>query len=69
MTAASARPVRRELATTTRGRPLVIEVFPGYLTLREKGRRFKIAVDYLSVLHLGFKKLAAEKKAAKRKGQ
>ncbi len=66
MTPATNRPTIRELSACNKGRPLVIEVFPGYLTLREKGRRFKVSVDYQSVLHLGYKKLANEKKAQRK---
>ena len=69
------RPVRRETGVTYRGRPLVIEIHAGYLSLREKGKRHAITVDYRAVLDLGYKMLAraeAEEKrqahAAGRKG-
>ncbi len=66
-------PVRRETAVIVKGRPLIIEARPGYLRLREKGRRFAVEVDYRAVYDLGFKILArqkaAEKAQAKRRGR
>lgn len=62
------KPVRRETAATTRGRALIVELHPGYMTLREKGRRFKVSVEYGAVLHLAYKQLAAAKLAEKKKG-
>src|SRR5215471_16177509 len=55
-------PVRRETAVYYRRRPLLVELHPGYLTLREKGKRFTLAVDYqameLPVSSLRFATLA-----------
>jgi hypothetical protein len=65
----SGRPVRRETAVCYKGRPLLIELYPGHLTLREKGRRFRLDVDYRTVLDLAFKmlhKAAAAERAAKK---
>lgn len=66
------RPVKRETAARYRGKPLVIELHAGYLTLRQKGRRRGVVtVDYPTILEVGYKMLAAEarrEKAAKRKG-
>ena len=65
----STKPVKRETAAYYRGRPLLVELHPAHLTLREKGRRFRLDVDYRAILDLGFKMLhraaQAEKKAAK----
>lgn len=61
------KPVRRETAATTRGRSLIVELHPGYMTLREKGRRFKMSVEYGAVLHLAYKQLAAQRLAEKKK--
>lgn len=58
------KPVRRETAATTTGRSLIVELHPGYMTLREKGRRFKVSVG--AVLHLAYKQLAAQKLAEKK---
>jgi hypothetical protein len=52
------KPVRRETGTIYRGRPLVIEIHAGYLSLREKGKRHSVTVDYRAVLDLGYKLLA-----------
>ena len=63
------KPVRRESATYYRGRPLIVEIHPSYVVLREKGRRQGVTVDYRAVLDLGYKLMAraaaAEKHARK----
>lgn len=56
-------PVRRETGVYIKGRPLIIEARPGYLRLREKGRRFFVAVDYRAIYDLGFKIIARQKAA------
>ncbi len=65
------RPVRRETASTYRGRPLVIELHPGYLEIRPKGKRTRVAIPYDAVLELGWKMIAraerVEKIAAKKR--
>jgi len=58
-------PVRRETAVYYRGRPLLVELHPGYLTLREKGKCFTLAVDYQAILDLGYKMKARADKAEK----
>lgn len=62
--------VRQETATLYRGRPLIIELHPGYLTLREKGKRHAVTVEYRAALDLGYKILSraeqAERKARRR---
>jgi hypothetical protein len=61
MTALSAsRPLRRETATVYRGRPLIVELHPGYLVLREKCTRKAVTVDYRTALELGYKLLARQ---------
>lgn len=67
MTAISpASPVRRETATTVRGRALVVELHPGYLTVRQKGKRRAVAVSYDAVMDLGYKLLARAEAEARR---
>ena len=64
-------PLKRETAATVKGRPLIITLYPGYLTLRERGRRHSVSVEYRAVLDLGYKMLAraaAAEKAERRKG-
>ena len=65
----SNKPLKRETAVVYRGRPLLVELHPGHLSLREKGRRFNLDVDYRTILDLAYKMLwkaeQAEKKAAK----
>lgn len=52
------RPVRRETATVYRGRALMVELHPGYVVLREKGRRTSVTVDWRTVYETGWKILA-----------
>ena len=64
------KPVRRESAVTYRGRPLVVEMHPGFISIREKGRRTAVSVDLRSIYDLGWKimaRAAAAEKAAARK--
>ena len=66
------RPVRRETGAIVKGRPLVVELHAGYLTLRSKGKRHTVTVDYRAVLDLGYRILAraaAEEKAARKGGR
>ena len=58
-------PLRRKTAATVRGRALVVSLFPGYMTLREAGRRHSVAVEYRAVLDLGYKLLARAERAEK----
>jgi hypothetical protein len=63
------KPLARETAAQYRGRPLIIELHPGYLEIREKGRRNRVTLDYRTALEVGYKILwrqqQADKKAAK----
>jgi hypothetical protein len=63
-------PVRRETAACYRGRNLIVELHPGYLTVRE-ARRQPVSVDYAAVYELGLKMLAraemGEKKEARKR--
>jgi hypothetical protein len=66
-------PLRRETGTYYRGRPLLIELHPGYAVLRRKGTRQRVAVSYDAILEFGYKILArqaalekAERKKQKR---
>ena len=49
------QPVRRETRTMYRGRPLVVELRPTYLLMREKGRRTRLEVDYGAIYDLAQK--------------
>jgi hypothetical protein len=60
------RPVKRETAVAVRGRALIAELHPGYLLLREKGRRTPVSVDLRAVYDLGWK-IMARAQAAERK--
>lgn len=55
----------RETNTLYRHRPLVVELHPTFLRMREKGRRFTVDVDYRAVYDLGFKILDRQKRAEK----
>lgn len=66
------RPVRRETAVYIRGRALIAELHPGYLVLREKGRRTPVSVDLRAIYDLGWKiaaRAAAAERAAQRKAR
>ncbi len=64
------RPVKRETAVYYRNRALIVELHPAHLTLREKGKRFRLDVDYRAILDLAYKQLAraaaAEKQQARK---
>ena len=59
------RPVKRETAARYRGRPLIVEIYPGFIVLREKKTRRAVTVTYETVLELGYKLLARQKQAEK----
>ena len=64
------KPITRETAVVYRGRPLLVELRPAYLVLREKGRRFRLDIDYRTILDTAYKMLHRAKlaeKAARRK--
>jgi hypothetical protein len=67
----ASRPIVRETATYYRGRPLVVELHPGYISVREKGKRTAYALDYGRIfdraVKLAVEAARAEKRAAKRK--
>ncbi len=58
----TSRPIRRETAVTYRGRPLVAELHPGYVTVRQKGCRAAVSVDWATVYETGWKMLAREQR-------
>jgi hypothetical protein len=63
-------PLRRETGLYYRGHVLIVELHPGYLVLRQKGRRDRVSVDYQAILELGYRiraKQAAIERAEKRK--
>jgi hypothetical protein len=57
--------VCRETALYYRGRPLVVCIFPGWMEIREKGRRHAYSIDYLAIHNLGAKKEAERTRAEK----
>lgn len=63
------RTVKRETAITYRGRPLIVELHPGYLILRQKGTRRAVSIDYSAVLDLGYKLMARAERAEKLKAK
>jgi hypothetical protein len=66
----SASPVRRETDAMYRGRTLVVELHPAFVSLKEKGKRTRVTVSYPAIYELAWKLLAraeaAEKKGKKR---
>ena len=60
----------RETSAYYRGRALVIELHPGHCSVRLKGTRQAVSVDYRTLLETGYKILArqaAAEKAARKK--
>ena len=63
------RIIIRETAVTERGRPIIIELHPGYMILRCKGQQQRVAVDYGAILALGYRiqqRAAQAERATKR---
>jgi hypothetical protein len=63
------KPVRRETAVIYRGRPLICELRPWGVILREKGRRLGVPVDYRAIYEFGFKIMARQAAAEKEKAR
>ncbi len=63
------KPVKRETAVVYRGRPIIIEIHPGFLKLREKGRRSAVALDYRTMLDVAYKILWRQEQAEKKAGR
>ena len=67
------RPTRRETSATYRSRPLMVELHPSYLAIRQKGRRDVLTVDYICLFEfahkLRWREQQAERKAAKKRGR
>jgi hypothetical protein len=59
------RTIVRETAATERGRPLLIELHPGFLAIRLKGTRQRWPLSYISIFWHAVK-AAAEKDRAER---
>lgn len=59
------KPVKRETYSYNRSRPLIIELCPTYLTIREKGRRSGFTVTYQQIFTLGARNAAEQLRAAK----
>jgi hypothetical protein len=60
------KPVTRETAAVYRGRPLIVELHPGFLVLRQKGLAERVTVDYIAALELGYKMLWRQAQGAKK---
>jgi len=58
-------PLRRQTSATYRNRPLVIELYPGFLTVRPKGKRTPFGIEYGAVYEVAMK-LAARAALAER---
>lgn len=61
----SNHPLIRETALSERGRPILVELHPGFLILRLKGKRDRYSVPYDAVLWLAIKGEAERRKAEK----
>lgn len=59
------KPVRRETFSCFRGRPLVIEIHPTFVTIREKGRRSHYSVTFDQIFNIGARNAAAARRAEK----
>ena len=59
-------PTRRETATCYRGRPLMVELRPGYLVIRQKGRRAGYEIDYRAIFEAAAKIRARQEREEKR---
>jgi hypothetical protein len=57
-----AKPVRRERAVLIRRRPLVVELHPRFVALREKGMRQRFTVGYDAIFDLARKPAARDDK-------
>jgi len=63
------RPVRRVTAASYGGRPLIVELHPGFVILRLKGKRHQVSVDYQSIMDLGYRILARQEQAERPKAR
>ena len=63
-------PIKRETATVYRRRALIVELHPGFLTIREKGRRDSVALEYGAAYECALRMRARAERAekAKKKG-
>lgn len=59
------RPLLRETAALERGRPLLIELHPGFLVLRPKGTRQRWSISYDAVFWTAVKAAVKEQRAEK----
>ena len=71
MTQLNGKPLCREAAIEVRDagrrRPLVLELYGGYLTMRLKGTRRRYSLDFQSMYSLAVKKAVAEARTERRK--
>jgi len=54
------KPIKRETRETYRGRPLMIELFSTYMTIRQKGKVKRFTVTYSQMYTAGAVSAAAE---------
>ena len=59
------KPVRRETASYSRTRPLIVTLHPGYMEVREKGRWIGYTIDYVAIFHCAAKAKALADRAEK----
>lgn len=59
--------IQRETAVLYRRRPLMIELNPRYLAIREKGRRDRVLIDYDAIYEMALKRRWQQEQAAKRR--
>lgn len=69
----SGKTIKRETATMYRGRPLVIELHPRHVAVRQKGKRTDVVLGYDAIYEAAYKLLwraqQAAKKAARKEGR
>lgn len=61
------RPLLRETAAVDRGRPLLIELHPGFLVLRPKGTRQRWSISYQAVFWMAVKTEVEERRAERQR--
>jgi len=63
-----ASPVRRETDAHYKGKPLVVELHPGFIVMGEKRKKHRVTIDYATVYETAWK-IMARAEAAQRKTQ
>jgi len=63
------RKTRRETLTAFQGRPLILELHPTWVTIRQKGRRYRYTVTYDQIWQIGARNAAEERRREKREAK